>query len=68
MGLAGHVACMGDRRGVCRVLVGKPKGKRPLGRHRRRWDDKSNTDLQEVEQGTWTGLSWLRTGTGGGHL
>jgi len=46
---AGHVACMGERRGVCRVLVGKPEGKRPLGRHRRRWDDKIKMGLQEVE-------------------
>jgi len=34
---AGHVVCMGEERGVCRVLVGKPEGKRPLGRPRRRW-------------------------------
>jgi hypothetical protein len=36
IGWAGHVACMGDRRGVCRVLVGKPEGKKLLGKHRRR--------------------------------
>jgi hypothetical protein len=36
---AGHVACMGERRGVYRVLVGKPEGKRPLGRPMRRWED-----------------------------
>jgi len=36
---AGHVARMEERRGVCRILVGKPEGKRPLGRPRRRWED-----------------------------
>jgi len=36
---AGHVACMGERRGVYRVLVGKPEGKRPLGKPKRRWED-----------------------------
>ena len=45
---AGHVARMGDRRVVYRVLVGKPEGKRPLGRPRRRWEDKIKMDLQEV--------------------
>ena len=44
---AGHVACMGI--GAYRVLVGKPEGKRTLGRPRRRWDDKIKMDLQEVE-------------------
>ena len=37
-----------ERRNVCRVLVGKPEGKKPLGRHRRRWEDNIKTDLQEV--------------------
>jgi hypothetical protein len=45
---AGHVACMGEDRGVHRVLVGKPVGKRPLGRPRRRWEDKIKMDLQQV--------------------
>ena len=44
----GHVACMGEERGVYRVLVGKPEGKRPLGSPRRRWVDNNRTDLQEV--------------------
>jgi len=39
---AGHVACRGERRGVYRVLVGKPEAKRPLGRPRRRWEDNIN--------------------------
>jgi len=48
---AGHVARMGGERGVYRVLVGKPEGKRPLGRPRRRWVDNIRTDFQEVECG-----------------
>jgi len=44
----GHVALMGEERGVYRVLVGKPEGKRPLGRPRRRWVDNIRMDLQEV--------------------
>ena len=48
MGWAGHVACIGERRGVYRVLVGKPEGKRPLGKPRHRWEDNMKMDLQEV--------------------
>ena len=48
---AGHVACMGVDRVVHRVLVGKPEGKRPLGRPRRRWEDNIKMDLQEVGVG-----------------
>ena len=48
---AGHVARMGERRGVYRVLVGRPEGKRPLGRPRRRWKDNIKMDLQEVGRG-----------------
>jgi len=55
---------MGEKRGIYRVLVGKPEGKRPLGRARRRWEDIINMDLQEVG---WGGV-WLGIGTGGGHL
>ena len=56
---AGHVACMGDERGVYRVLVGKPEGKRPLERLRRRWVGNIRMDLQEVECGymDWIGLA-----------
>ena len=55
---AGHVACMGEERGVCRVLVGKPEGWRALGRPRRRWVDNIRMDLQEVGCGymDWIGL------------
>ena len=58
MGWAGHVARMGEGRGVYRILVGKPKGKRPLGRPRRRWVD-IRMDLQEVRCGYmhWIGLA-----------
>jgi len=45
---AGHVACMGEERGMYRVLVGKPEGRRPVGRPRRRWVVNIRMDLQEV--------------------
>ena len=48
---AGHVARMGEGRRVYRVLVGKPEGKRPFGRPRRRWEDNIKMDLQEVGRG-----------------
>jgi hypothetical protein len=56
---AGHVERMGGERGVYRVLVGKPEGKRPLGRPRRRWADNIRTDLQEVgcRYMDWIGLT-----------
>jgi hypothetical protein len=60
---AGHVARMGEGRCVHRVLVGKPEGKRPLGRPIRRWEDNIKRDLQEVG---WRAGDWI--GTGGGHL
>ena len=65
---AGHVARMRVGRGVHRVLIGKPEGKRPLGRPRRRWEDNIKMDLREVEGVVGTGWSWLRIGTGGGRL
>jgi hypothetical protein len=65
---SGYVARMGDRRGACRVLVGRPEGRRPLGRYKRRWEDNIDMDLQEVGSGAWIGLLWLRIGTGGGLL
>ena len=56
---AGHVARICEERGVYRVLMGKPEGRRPLGRHRRRWVDNIRTDLQEVGCGymDWDGLA-----------
>jgi hypothetical protein len=59
---------MGDRKGAYRALVGKPEGRRPLGRPRRRWEDNIKVDLREVGWGAQTGLIWLRIGTGGGLL
>ena len=53
---AGHVARMGERRCVYRVLVGKPEGKRPLGRPRRRWKDIIKMDLEEVGCGS---MDWI---------
>ena len=64
---AGHVAHMGEGRGVHRVLVGKPEGKRPLGRPRHRWEANIKMDRQEVGGGCRTGWSWLRIGRGGGR-
>ena len=65
---AWHVARMEERRGVHRVLVRNHEGKRPLGRPRRRWEDNIKMDLQEVGGCCGTEWSWLRIGTGGGHL
>ena len=50
------MAHMGEGRGVFRVLMGKPEGKRPLGRPRRRWEDNIKMDLQEVGCG---GMDWI---------
>ena len=63
---SGHVARTWEIRGVYRALVGKPEGKRPHGRPRRRWEDNIKMDLQEV--GSWTGLIWLSIVTGGRDL
>jgi hypothetical protein len=59
MRLAGHVAQMGEKRNAYRLLVGKPEGKRPLGRPRRRWLDNIRMDLGEVGWGDvdWIGLA-----------
>jgi len=59
---AGHVARMGEGRGMYRVLVGKPEGKRPLGRPRRRWEDNIKMDLKEVGGGfgDWMELAQKR--------
>jgi len=63
---AGHVARMGEERGVNRVLVGKQERKRPLGRPRCRWGDNIRMDLQEVGCGymDWIGLAQIQTGGG----
>ena len=56
MGWVGHVARMGEGRGVYRVLVGESERKRPLGRPRRRWEYNIKVDLQEVGCG---GMDWI---------
>jgi len=53
---AGRVARMGEKRGVYTILVGKPEGKRPLGRARHRWENNTKMDLQEVGCG---GMDWI---------
>jgi hypothetical protein len=54
---AGHVARMGEERKLYKVLVGKPDGKRPLGRPRRRWEDRIRMDLREIGLGD---VDWIR--------
>jgi hypothetical protein len=56
MGWAGHVARMGEKMNAYRILVGKPEGKRPLGRPRRRREDNIRMDLREIE---WGGMDWI---------
>jgi hypothetical protein len=57
MGWAGHMAHMGEGKGAYRVLVGRPEGKRPLGRPRRRWEDNIKMDLREIGI---DGVNWIR--------
>jgi hypothetical protein len=59
---------MGEGRGVYGVVVGRPKGKRPLGRPRHRWKDNIKMDLREIGLMEQTGFSWLRIGSSGGLL
>jgi hypothetical protein len=66
--MGGTCSLVGEGRVVYRVLVGKPDGKRPLGRPKHSWEDNIKMDLQEVGCKIWTGLSWLRIETGGEHL
>ena len=54
--MGGACSAYGERRGVYRVLVGKPEGKKPLGRPRHRWEDNIKMDLQEVGCG---GMDWI---------
>jgi hypothetical protein len=64
----GVVCSTYEERGAYRFLVGKPEGKRPLGRHRHRWEYNIKMDLQEVELEEWIRLIWLRMWTGGRYL
>jgi hypothetical protein len=52
----GNVACMGEGRGAYRILVGRPEGRKPLGRHRLRWEDNIKMDFQEVG---WDDVAWI---------
>ena len=63
-----HVARMRERRGIYRFSVGKPEGKRPLGRLGRRWENNIKSILRKWNVGEWTGSNWLRIGSGGGQL
>jgi hypothetical protein len=63
--IGGACSADGEERGVYRVLVGKPEGKRPLGRPRLRWEDNIKTDIQEVEYG---GVDSMNTQSGEGLL
>jgi hypothetical protein len=66
---AGHVARMGEVRGAYNILVGRPEGRRPLGKPRRRWEDNFKMDLRgKYGLGMWIGFIGLRIGTGGGLL
>jgi len=60
---AGHVARIGESKGVYRILVGKPEGKRPIGRPRRRWEDNIKMGLQEVG---CEGTEWIELAQGRG--
>ena len=63
-----HAARTGERIGAYRVLMGRPERMRPLGRPGRKWEDNVKLYLQEMGGGIWSGLIWLRIGTGGGLL
>jgi hypothetical protein len=67
---AGYVSRMGEKRNASRILVGKPEGKKPLGRPTRRWVDNTKMDLREIgwDGVEWIGWIWLRIGTSGGIL
>jgi hypothetical protein len=62
---ARHVARIGVVRDAYTILVGRPEGRRPLGRPRRRWEDNIKMDLREIGFGDVDWIHWLRIGTGG---
>jgi hypothetical protein len=64
----GHVTRMGEKRNAYMILVGKPEGKKPLGRPRRRWVDNIRMVLGEADGVVRTGLVWLKIGSGGALL
>jgi hypothetical protein len=59
---------MGEGKNGYRILVGKPKQKRPLERPKCRWEDEIKVDLREIDWGVQSGFTWLRRGTTGGFL
>jgi hypothetical protein len=59
---------MGESRRAHRVLVGKPEGRKQLGRRRYRWEDSIKMNLNEVGWETWIGVIWLRRGMGAGSF
>jgi hypothetical protein len=66
--MGGHIARMRGMRKAYNILAGKPEGKRPLGRPRRRWEDIIRIDLREIGWGGVSECIWLRIGTSGGFL
>jgi len=66
--MSGACSTYGEEERYTGFRWGKLEGKRPLGRHRRRCEKNIEMDFQEVGSGLWTGVTWLRTGTGSGHL
>jgi len=68
MGLAGDVARMGEIRNISKILIGKPEGKRPVGRPRSRCEDKIGMDLREIGWECVDWMHWLSIGISGGHL
>ena len=68
LSFAGGKFCVVTERGVYRVVLKKPEGRRPLGRPRRRWVDNLGWISRRWDVGIWTGLGWPRIETGGGHL
>jgi hypothetical protein len=59
---------MGEMRGAYNILVGRPEGRRPLGKPRLKWKDNIKMDLREIGFAEWIGFIWFRIGTGGGLL
>ena len=66
--MGGTCSAYVERRAAYRVVVGKPEGKRPLGRSRSIWEDNIKLIFRNWDVGLWTGSSWLRIGTGGRYL
>jgi hypothetical protein len=65
---AGHIARMGEKRNVCRIFVGKPEGKRPLGRLTHRWESNIKLILEKSDGVALSGFNWLRIEISGGLL